>query len=631
MDYLRTSDHAKILSEFRKNSSSTIQSKYNHLDIHLLETHLSNLMREISSILQNDRNDNEYRLLRINALKTFQMILQRIHAHQFDSISWKKDLNIWIIEILIKKISTNTHPLEVRAVLACLIRIIDLFPACVSIDRILFENKFISIAANFATKSDQESNLNILGFCFGKYSLSGPINDKRFRQILSRLMISMMTYTKCTAFTSIKKPIRKFCFDPYEPFDHISFDSQTLLTIPEQMKYFVNLHFISSAMYGIITNNYFKKFPLPIEAILECLNELIVIAMQKSIFQALKLHCKNPLIIFDSVFIVLNGLIERINDDRIQLRLDQGHNGQNFSDHHQLSFSDHLFAIRALNSFLNFSLKNLNRNQLRRIHYEIIDILLHIIRDGSNLIYPYRNKLFRKEIYESVRFLIVGLQHVSELPLETYLTLLHEAKNFEKSKEIASIIENILQTISFVLLSRLPIENRIDYKPSDRNKVDKTLENFDENQIIDLIRSIRSNNQVLGEDQNGLTSRPEKSSEIVQDRSNDLDIESLPIPSSSLPLTKKLRISSEINENDENDNNETITDCAENNDSRVDNLSGADNLSFSAVEKAIESRNDFDDSMNVEVSIDDGSIPKKNTDNSASSLDADEIMQFFVP
>lgn len=67
-------------------------------------------------------------------------------------------------------------------------------------------------------------------------------------------------------------------------------------------------------MYGIITNNYFKKFPLPIEAILECLNELIVIAMQKSIFQALKLHCKNPLIIFDSVFIVLNGLIERFVD-----------------------------------------------------------------------------------------------------------------------------------------------------------------------------------------------------------------------------------------------------------------------------------------------------------------------------
>ncbi|KPM02758.1 hypothetical protein QR98_0011770 [Sarcoptes scabiei] len=254
-----------------------------------------------------------------------------------------------------------------------------------------------------------------------------------------------------------------------------------------------------------------------------------------------------------------------------------------------------------------------------------------ISSDGSNLIYPYRNKLFRKEIYESVRFLIVGLQHVSELPLETYLTLLHEAKNFEKSKEIASIIENILQTISFVLLSRLPIENRIDYKPSDRNKVDKTLENFDENQIIDLIRSIRSNNQILGEDQNGLASRPEKSSEIVQDRSNDLDIESLPIPSSSLPVTKKLRISSEINENDENDNLETITDCAENIDSRVDNLSDADNLSFSAVEMAIESRNDFDDSMNVEVSIDNESIQKKNTDNSASSLDADEIMQFFVP
>lgn len=244
------------------------------IDNDLFLEHASFLLQNLMKNLETS-NETDDQILCIRALN--QMLIK---VYNVNMPSLNRELSLSIIPHMIKRLMQfRSH--EVFYAANCLSILSTLFPTLIAANRQSIEKRIFQLV-DLIQQSENDNHhhdlLKLLGFCYCKIYLSGSTAlMTRWREIISKLMNSLSTFAKHPIFSNVNKPIKVFTFVDSGPMEIFVMDNKSEYSLAMTKK----LYFISATLCTLITGQFPIKLPLPVEAIIECLNTMVIISTPK--------------------------------------------------------------------------------------------------------------------------------------------------------------------------------------------------------------------------------------------------------------------------------------------------------------------------------------------------------------
>nr|XP_027204689.1 uncharacterized protein LOC113798367 [Dermatophagoides pteronyssinus] len=488
-----------------------------HIDTDLFLEHVLFLLQNLVKNLETS-NDQDDQILCIRALNQILIKIYDVNIPNFT-----RELGLTIIPNMIKRLM-QFRSYEVVYAANCLSILATLFPTLIAANRQAIEKRIFQLVDSIQqSENDNHELLKLLGFCYCKIYLSGPTAlMTRWREIISKLINSFLTFAKHPVFSHIMKPIKMFYFNDSGPLEMFISDNKSDYSLSMTKK----LYFISAVLCSAITGQFQMKLPLPIEAIIECLNLMMIISTTKSptnaqqkkepnihtssiilqnvfiILRALIITCQSNILCYSRLIIhIVNVTIEWMKQQPLAIST-QSHLFSELrcsvlkflTDYFEtlrlntclsntefeiiLNFilekipiiesvpfdddsSNTIYSIRCLNSLINNSSNIVDKSSWRKIQNLVIPTLFQIYRKWFCLNNSYKKNICRQELLETVRLILINLDVENDVPLEAIISVMEEANRLENSSKIRQLITSTIHLTNYVLLSRIPIKNEM--------------------------------------------------------------------------------------------------------------------------------------------------------------------------